>query len=247
MMEGVRQKSVFVLDTIATSHIVRNSGDDFTYSAGHSRAHQLMGVGGRRVECEATGTLTLDLVTSAGLTHRHLFDNVLLCPMLFGPSNTRKYRGVLSVIKAAQEGFTFVAGPLGVSLRHPSGSIAVTTINQMYEIVSDPGPTDNPVRLRLPALLAACAPTAGEEKAYRDFGLRARTLIDEEPLPGSCITEWSAHADKLRNIGSSFSKRLQRDLLRPKSGVLLKVKRKEKVSVSCPAAEVFHLLTNAEP
>ena len=103
----------------------------------------------------------------------------------------------------------------------------------MYEIVSDPGPTGDPVRLRLPALLAACAPTADEEKAYRDFGLRTRALIDEEPLPGSCITDWSAYADKLRNIGSSFSERLQRDLLRPKTRVL-KVKRKEEVSASSP-------------
>ena len=214
-----RRASFFVLDTGAVEYIINADGPDFKRDGDTSA--RLWAVGGGRVECEAIGTLTLDLVSTDGSTRNHEFMNVLLCPSLFG-DNYSNYRGIISVGKAVRDGFTFVAGPAGVTLRHSDGPIAVTVVNQMYEIVSNPpdlseGKDNHTVRLRLPGRVSSDPAGTEQEREYQELAMDMHTLVNGEPPTGSSLVVWSMYADNIRNLGSCFSKRLQRDLLRLKS------------------------------
>ena len=142
-------------------------------------------------------------------------------PSLFG-DNYSNYRGIISVGKAVRDGFTFVAGPAGVTLRHSDGPIAVTVVNQMYEIVSNPpdlseGKDNHTVRLRLPGRVSSDPAGTEQEREYQELAMDMHTLVNGEPPTGSSLVVWSMYADNIRNLGSCFSKRLQRDLLRLKS------------------------------
>ena len=214
-----RRASFFVLDTGAMEYIINADGPDFKRDGDTSA--RLWAVGGGRVDCEAIGTLTLDLVSTDGSTRNHEFMNVLLCPSLFG-DNYSNYRGIISVGKAVRDGFTFVAGPAGVTLRHSDGPIAVTVVNQMYEIVSNPpdlseGKDNHTVRLRLPGRVSSDPAGTEQEREYQELAMEMHTLVNGEPSTGSSLVVWSMYADNIRNLGSCFSKRLQRDLLRLKS------------------------------